>query len=61
MPGLWAAAAPDQTAQFAVLGYAITSMQTQTYRPARLILLGEAAIWTTLASVWIHEQAASPG
>ena len=36
-------AAPDQTAQFAVLGYAITSMQTQTYRPARLILLGEHA------------------
>ena len=127
-------AAPDQTAQFAVLGYAITSMQTQTYRPARLILLGEdasprlrrstsldalvspasppffswhtaedryvpsehtyrlasalaasgvphavhvfahgphslglargagqAAIWTTLASAWIHEQVAPPG
>jgi acetyl esterase/lipase len=29
--------------QFAVLGYAITSMETQTYRPARLILLGEDA------------------
>ena len=105
--------------QFAVLGYAITSMETETYRPARLILLGEdasprlrrstsldapphappahadptaarahlparlgarrqpvpeclfahgphslglakdageAAIWTTLASAWIHEQ-----
>jgi acetyl esterase/lipase len=27
--------------QFAVLGYAITSMETETYRPARLILLGE--------------------
>jgi dipeptidyl aminopeptidase/acylaminoacyl peptidase len=26
-----------------VLGYAITSMQTETYRPARLILLGEDA------------------
>ena len=36
-------AAPDQTVQFTVLGYAITSMQTQTYRPARLILLGEDA------------------
>jgi acetyl esterase/lipase len=36
-------AAPDQTVQFAVLGYAITSMQTETYRPARLILLGEDA------------------
>ena len=127
-------AAPDQTVQFAVLGYAITSMETETYRPARLILLGEdaspqlrrstsldalvtpgsppffvwhtaedpyvppehtyrfasalaasgvphavhvfahgphslglahgageAAIWTTLASAWIHEQAAPPG
>ena len=39
MPG----AAPDQTVQFAVLGYAITSMETATYRPARLILLGEDA------------------
>jgi acetyl esterase/lipase len=127
-------AAPDQTVQFAVLGYAITSMETETYRPARLILLGEdaspqlrrstsldalvtpasapffvwhtaedpyvppehtyrfasalaasqvphavhvfargphslglaqdageAAVWTTLASAWIHEQAAPPG
>ena len=31
-------AAPEQTVQFAVLGYAITSMETETYRPARLIL-----------------------
>ena len=127
-------AAPDQTVQFAVLGYAITSMETETYRPARLILLGEdaspqlrrstsldalvtpasppffvwhtaedpyvppehtyrfasalaasqvphalhvfahgphslglaqdageAAVWTTLASAWIHQQAAPPG
>jgi acetyl esterase/lipase len=36
-------AAPDQTVQFGVLGYAITSMETETYRPARLILLGEDA------------------
>jgi len=36
-------AAADQTVQFAVLGYAITSMQTETYRPARLILLGQDA------------------
>jgi acetyl esterase/lipase len=28
---------------FAVLGYSITSMETETYRPARLILLGEHA------------------
>jgi acetyl esterase/lipase len=28
---------------FAVLGYPITSMETDTYRPARLILLGEDA------------------
>jgi acetyl esterase/lipase len=127
-------AEPNQTIQFAVLGYAITSMETKTYRPARLILLGEdaspqlrrstsldslvtpasppffvwhtaedpyvppehtyrfasalaasqvphavhvfahgphslglaqdageAAVWTTLASAWIHEQAAPPG
>ena len=33
----------DQTTDFAVLGYAITSMETETYRPARLILLGEDA------------------
>ena len=36
-------ATPDQAVQFAVLGYAITSMETETYRPARLILLGEGA------------------
>src|SRR5580700_77822 len=36
-------AALDETVQFAVLGYAITSMETETYRPARLILLGEDA------------------
>ena len=33
----------DEAVDFAVLGYAITSMETETYRPARLILLGEAA------------------
>jgi acetyl esterase/lipase len=33
----------DQAADFAVLGYAITSMETEMYRPARLILLGEDA------------------
>ncbi|HXW45864.1 MAG TPA: prolyl oligopeptidase family serine peptidase [Streptosporangiaceae bacterium] len=36
-------AAPEESVQCAVLGYAITSMETQTYRPARLILLGEDA------------------
>jgi acetyl esterase/lipase len=36
-------AGPDQAVDFAVLGYGITSMQTETYRPARLILLGEDA------------------
>src|SRR5580698_2043653 len=36
-------AGPDQAVQFAVLGYAITSMETETYRPSRLILLGEDA------------------
>jgi acetyl esterase/lipase len=34
---------PQESVQFAVLGYAITSMETETYRPARLILLGEDA------------------
>jgi predicted esterase len=29
--------------QFAILGYPITSMETATYRPARLILLGADA------------------
>ncbi len=33
----------DESADFVVLGYAITSMETETYRPARLILLGEDA------------------
>ncbi|MFK0158488.1 alpha/beta hydrolase [Streptomyces sp. NPDC090493] len=32
-----------ESVQFAVLGYAITSMETETYRPARMILLGENA------------------
>ena len=36
-------AANDQSVQFAVLCYAITSMETETYRPARVILLGEDA------------------
>jgi acetyl esterase/lipase len=36
-------AALEETVQFAVLGYAITSMETETYRPSRLILLGEDA------------------
>src|SRR5580693_189605 len=36
-------ATPEQAVHFAVLGYAITSMETETYRPARLILLGEGA------------------
>ena len=34
---------PGEAVDFAVLGYAITSMETETYRPARLILLGENA------------------
>jgi acetyl esterase/lipase len=29
--------------QFVILGYAITSMETETYRPVRMILLGEGA------------------
>jgi acetyl esterase/lipase len=38
-PGAKASEAVD----FAVLGYAITSMETESYRPARLILLGDDA------------------
>jgi acetyl esterase/lipase len=33
----------DEAVDFAVLGYPITSMETETYRPARLILLGDDA------------------
>ncbi len=36
-------AAPGEAVDFVVLGYAITSMETETYRPARLILLGDDA------------------
>src|ERR1700677_4745970 len=36
-------AAPGEAVDFAVLGDAVTSMETETYRPARLILLGEDA------------------
>jgi acetyl esterase/lipase len=34
---------PDEAVDFAVLGYAITSMETESYRPSRVILLGEDA------------------
>ena len=43
MAALAPGAAPEETVQFTVLGYAITSMETETYRPSRLILLGEDA------------------
>lgn len=33
----------SEEVDFVVLGHAITSMETETYRPARLILLGEDA------------------
>jgi acetyl esterase/lipase len=36
-------AGPDEAVDFCVLGYPITSMETETYRPSRLILLGEDA------------------
>jgi acetyl esterase/lipase len=36
-------AGPGEAVEFAVLGYAITSMETETYRSARLILLGDDA------------------
>jgi acetyl esterase/lipase len=40
---LSAASSPDARVDLAVLGYAITSMEMDTYRPAQLILLGEDA------------------
>jgi acetyl esterase/lipase len=43
LAALAAGADPGETVDFAVLGYAITSMETETYRPARLILLGPDA------------------
>lgn len=33
----------SESVDFVVMGYAITSMETETYRPARIILLGEHA------------------
>ncbi|TCN35473.1 prolyl oligopeptidase family protein [Kribbella orskensis] len=35
--------AAAESVDFAVLGYAITSMETEIYRPSRIILLGEDA------------------
>jgi acetyl esterase/lipase len=43
LAALASGASNDEAVDFAVLGYAITSMETETYRPARLILLGEDA------------------
>ena len=34
---------PGEAVDFVVLGYAITSMETETYRPARITLLGDHA------------------
>jgi acetyl esterase/lipase len=43
MAALTSKAGSYERVDFAVLGYAITSMETEAYRPARLILLGEDA------------------
>ena len=43
LAALASGATPQQMVQFAILGYSITSMQTETYRPSRLILLGADA------------------
>jgi acetyl esterase/lipase len=43
MAALAPGAAAEETVQFAVLGYAVTSMETETYRPSQLILLGADA------------------
>lgn len=60
MAALAPGAADDETVQFAVLGYAITSIETETYRPARLILLGEHASpqlrWSTSLDALVTDQ-----
>jgi acetyl esterase/lipase len=43
MAALAPGAGPAESVDFAVLGYSITSMETDTYRPSRIILLGEDA------------------
>ena len=43
MAALSSEAGSYERVDFAVLGYSITSMETETYRPARVILLGEDA------------------
>jgi acetyl esterase/lipase len=43
MAALTSEAGSYERVDFAVLGYSITSMETETYRPARVILLGEDA------------------
>ena len=43
LAALTPAGGPGRRLDFAVLGYPITSMETETYRPARVILLGEDA------------------
>jgi acetyl esterase/lipase len=43
MAALASDAGSHERVDFAVLGYAITSMEMETYRPARLILLGDDA------------------
>lgn len=43
MAALSAAGDEASSVQFAVLGYSITSMETETYRPGRLVPIGENA------------------
>ncbi len=43
LAALASGAGPGEAVDFCVLGYPITSMETETYRPSRLILLGENA------------------
>jgi acetyl esterase/lipase len=43
MAALAPGATAEETVQFAVLGYAVTSMEIETYRPSQLILLGADA------------------
>jgi acetyl esterase/lipase len=43
LAALASGAGPDEAVDFCVLGSPITSMETATYRPSRLLLLGETA------------------
>jgi hypothetical protein len=43
LAALASGATPQQRVDFAVLGYSLTARETETYRPSRIILLGDKA------------------